>query len=219
MKHFTLGVAASAAVVVGSGLTANAAPANDNFANAINLPGPTGTQTGTDNIDATLEVGEPDPGATNTVWFRWTCTEAGKLTVDTFGSRNSDNTRDWDAILGIYTGASLNALTPLGATPKDTGYQETMTVPVTAGTTYYIQLAGYANEVAASIVVNWTLDNLDNGAQIVTFGANVAGSSAVITATGPTTGTVYWTVPYGTALATLAPTFTQSPLATCNQTN
>jgi autotransporter-associated beta strand protein len=218
LKRLIVGLAVSAAVVIGSGLTANAAPANDNFANAIDLPGATGTQSGTDTIDATLQAGEPNPGATNTVWFKWTCPETGKLTVDTFGSADL-LAGEWDAILGIYSGAALNALTPLGDTPKDTGYQETMTVPVTAGTTYYIQLAGYANTPAANIVVNWTLDNLDNGAQIVTFGANVTGSSAVITATSPTAGTVAWTVPFGTAMATLAPTFTLSPLATCNQTN
>ncbi len=135
LKRFGLALAASAAVVLGSGLTANAAPTNDNFTSAIELIGATGTQTGTDTIDATLQAGEPDPGATNTVWFKWTCTADGALTVDTFGSTDL-LAGEWDAILGIYTGASLNALTPLGATPKDTGAQETMTVPVTAGTTY-----------------------------------------------------------------------------------
>ena len=48
--------------------TALAAPANDDFANAIDLTGvgagqtgnvTSGTQTGTDNVDATLEAGEP----------------------------------------------------------------------------------------------------------------------------------------------------------------
>jgi hypothetical protein len=70
-------------------------PANDNFANAIDLPGPTGTQTGTDNINAYLEAGElgtvtyPDSSTslfTNTVWFKWTCAENGDLTVSTLGS-------------------------------------------------------------------------------------------------------------------------------------
>ena len=46
-----------------------APPANDNFANAIDLTGvgsgqtgnaTAGTQTGTDNLQATLETGEPD---------------------------------------------------------------------------------------------------------------------------------------------------------------
>ena len=156
LKRLTLGLAASAAVIVGSGLTAKAAPANDNFADAINLPGRTGTQTGTDNLDATLEANEPNPGASDTVWFKWTCTTDGVLTVGTLGSTASGG-GEWDAILGIYTGASVIALTPMGTTPQDTGLAETMTVPVDAGTTYYIQLAGYVNAVAANIRLTWNL--------------------------------------------------------------
>ena len=113
LRRLTLGLAASAAVIVGSGLTAQAAPANDNFAAAINLPGRTGVQTGTDNVDATLEAGEPNPGASDTVWFKWTCPTAGTLTISTVGSTAAAG-GEWDAILGIYIGASVDALTALG---------------------------------------------------------------------------------------------------------
>ena len=37
-----------------------AAPVNDDFANAIDLAGDSGAQTGTGNVDATLESGEPE---------------------------------------------------------------------------------------------------------------------------------------------------------------
>jgi autotransporter-associated beta strand protein len=207
LKQFTLGLAVSAAVVLGSGLTANAAaPPNDNFADAIDLPGASGTQTGTDTIDATLQAGEPNPGATNTVWFKWTCTADGALTVDTFGSTDL-LAGEWDAILGIYTGTSLNALTPLGTTPQDTGYAETMTVPVTAGTIYYIQLAGWNNTVAGFIQLNWTLVETIYQADFLTFGPGGVIDQGL--------KTIVWGVPLGANPATLAPTFTLSPGATC----
>lgn len=47
--------------------------------------------------------------------------------------------------------------------------------------------------------------------------ARAAGTTLNITAAATITGTaITWTVPYGTAVSTLAPTFTLSPLATCN---
>ncbi len=59
-----------------------------------------------------------------------------------------------------------------------------------------------------------------SAATILAFGANVSGSSAVISPVVANAGTVAWTVPYGTTLATLAPTFTLfSAAATCNRTS
>jgi hypothetical protein len=52
-------------------------------------------------------------------------------------------------------------------------------------------------------------------AQILSFGANVAGSSAAI---DQASKTIAWTVPYGTNLATLAPTYTLSS-GSCNRTS
>ena len=57
-------------------------------------------------------------------------------------------------------------------------------------------------------------------ASIVAFGTNVAGSSAVISPVVANAGTIAWTVPYGTVLANLAPTYTlYSTAATCPQPN
>ena len=207
LKPSALAFAAATWLTAG---TALAAPANDNFANAINLTGTTGTQTGTDTIGATLEVGEPNPGASNTVWFKWTCPADGDFTFNTFDSTNSIPD-EWDSIIGIYTGAALNALTPLGATPKDTVLGETMTVAVTAGTTYFIQLAGYADEAAVNIQLNWNFVATVYEANILTFGPYDATIGAVVA----NAADIAWTVPFGANLATLAPTFTLSPGATC----
>ena len=87
LKHLALAVAVAGGLLAG---TAMAAPANDNFANAIDLTGVAadqtgdiyvGTQTGTANAGATLEVDEPSPGPTesNTVWFKWTAPSDGQF--------------------------------------------------------------------------------------------------------------------------------------------
>lgn len=216
LRHLAL------AVGLGLGLTAGtalAAPANDDFANAIDLTGAgsgqtgsvtTGTQTGTDTAAATLQAGESDPGASNTVWFKWTSPGDGEFTYYTNGSTNSGAT-EWDAIIGIYTGTAVNALTPLDGTPLDTALDETMTVTVTAGTTYHIQLAGYADEAAANIKFNWNFVATIYQADILSFGPG-----ATIGAVFANAANISWTVPFGTNLATLAPIFTLSS-GTCDK--
>jgi hypothetical protein len=142
LRRFALACTMGAALGIGNaGATA---PANDDFANAIELTGTgsgqtgdatAGTQTGTDTIGATFQTGEPVcryGSATNTVWFKWTCVTDGSLTVSTTGSTNSDPS-EWDAVLGIYTGASLDTLTALPpGTAQDTGYDETKSFLVTS---------------------------------------------------------------------------------------
>lgn len=201
------------AVAVGIGLgSALAAPANDDFVNAITLPGISGVNTGTNNNGATLETGEPshpdtvDTKGTNTVWFKWTSPSSGDFTFKTDGSANT-GAGDWDSVIGIYTGASVTALTPLGATQQDTGGPESMTIPVTGGATYYIQLAGYRNEEASNIKLTWSFKG---PADIITFGPGAAVGNLVANAAAIT-----WNLPLGTNKATLQPTFTLSPGATC----
>jgi hypothetical protein len=134
--------------------TVEPAPANDNFAAAIDLPGNSGIQTGTSNFAATFETGEPGIyDATNTVWFKWTATDDGDFTVETTGSPNGSG-GDWDALLGIYTGTAFENLTQLVV--QDTFEKEVVTLPVTAGTTYYIQLAGFGNASTANVLVTWS---------------------------------------------------------------
>jgi hypothetical protein len=153
------------ALVAASGLFAGttlaAPPSNDNFAQAINLVGNSGIQTGTNTIDATFEVDEPRLEPTNvvpinnTVWFKWTAPDSGDFTFDTLGSTDLLGA-EWEAVIGIYSGPSLLDLTPLGDTPQDLSTPEIMTIPVTAGTTYFIQLAGLDSITAANISLTWS---------------------------------------------------------------
>ncbi len=192
--------------------------ANDNFAAAIALAGAQsgqtgavdgGSQTGTGTAGATLEAGEPNPGASNTVWFKWTCPADGDFTYGTAGSAKVGG-GEWDAIIGIYTGSAVNALTALGTTPKDTVLEESMTIPVTAGTTYYIQLAGYDEEVASNILLNWSFAERIYQAEILTFGPG-----AVVGLVFENEADIAWNLSPGSNRATLTPTFTLSPGATC----
>jgi len=129
------------------------APANDNFVNAVELQGPSGSVTGT-NVAATKEPGEPnhagDPGG-GTVWYRWTATGTGQATFNTEGS-------NYDTMLGVYTGTSVGGLSLITANDDvQNGVIRTSIVNfnVTAGTTYRIVVDGWNGETG-QIKLNWT---------------------------------------------------------------
>jgi len=148
---------------LGVGNARAAAPANDNFANAIELVGDSGTQTGTNNVDATFEAGEPICGpsadyaaTTNSVWFKWVCTQSGSFSLSTTGSTTAVPA-EWDAVVCVYTGSSLATLSQVKA--QDTGLDESLSLAVSPGT-YYIQLGGFSppspGDVATNILLNWS---------------------------------------------------------------
>ena len=115
-------------------------PPNDNFADAIALPGNNGSRSGTGNLFATTEVGEPsflygDSNTWNSVWFKWTCTQTGTYTINTYGTMNVGG-QIWDSVIYIYDDATSSQLAAM-----DDGQAETASVSVTAGTTYHIRLA------------------------------------------------------------------------------
>lgn len=227
-------------MVTGSFLIAGTAlaapPANDDFANAIVLSGNSGVQSGTNNIDATFQTGEGlMTGSVKTVWFKWTCpVGGGKFTVDTFGSKDSSLTNEWDAVLAVSSGSALNTQTRIGGTyldrvnstnpttnsPADNAPDENISIAAVGGTTYYIQLAGGSNsgldpEIDSSnIKLTWTFLPTVYEAKIIDFGPG-----AVVGAVSGNAATIKQILPYGADLATYAPTFTMSPSAICNQTS
>ena len=129
------------------------APANDNFANAQVISGNSGTVTGS-NVGATKEPGEPNHAGNAggaSVWYRWTPSISGSVTIDTIGS-------NFDTLLAVYTGSAVDSLT-LIASNDDIGggnLQSRMTFPATAGTTYHIAVDGYGGDTG-NITLNWSL--------------------------------------------------------------
>jgi len=161
-------LALAVALGLGAGNAQAAPPANDNFADATDLPDNSGIRTGDTTIEATSEAGEPafaygTPGSDYglSVWYKWTCTEDGTFVFRTGGSKNVGNL-EWDAYVSIYDGATLAALTEL--TWSDSGQAETVVQAVTAGTTYHIRLTwggGPAGNVptdrdATNLHVEWS---------------------------------------------------------------
>ena len=129
-------------------LTTAAATANDAFANRITLTGESVT-TGGENLTATLEAGEPvHAGVTSgaSVWWTWTASRNGLVTVDTTGSSQYGN-QMMNTVLAVYTGTTVGTLTGVGAN-DDENYQSGLTTSrlafrAAAGTTYQIAVASF----------------------------------------------------------------------------
>jgi hypothetical protein len=107
------------------------------------------------NSAATAQTGEPTPDGNtafqplNTFWYSWTAPSNGILVVQTCGS----TVTSFDTVLGLFTGAAVNALTQVAANDDTTNcsvatqvsYGSSITQTVTSGTTYRVQVDGYGN--------------------------------------------------------------------------
>lgn len=123
-------------------LSQPAAPANDNFTNAIQVNSQTyeggGTFTG-----ASREGGENDPGgnSTGTVWYYWTAPSPNQVTVDTCGS-------NFDTYLAVFQGATF-PLALLGSNDDSggdaCGLRSSYTFVPTQGQTYRIAVSAFSS--------------------------------------------------------------------------
>lgn len=77
---------------------------NDMFAGAIRMEG-TNCSAESDFGASTFETGEPDPGATNTIWFSWASPGTGRVWYSPYG--------DWWRPSAVYSGYTLETLTPV----------------------------------------------------------------------------------------------------------
>jgi hypothetical protein len=114
-------------------------PANDDFANALDLGNRLKLSTSGTNQDATVEPMEPDHFDRNTiasVWYRWTPRASRRIRIGTCGS-------DLDTIVAVYRGAALDALTLVAANDDACGRGSRTRFRAVAGTTYFIAVAGY----------------------------------------------------------------------------
>lgn len=147
-------------------------PANDNFASAQTISGCSGSVSGT-NVNATREPGEdihsPDLLSSHrSIWFSWTAPSTGTATITTAGS-------NFDTVLGVYTGSSVDGTTPVTQTSGSVGKADdngptdktsTVTFNATAGIVYHIAVDGYNNDTSGgdvgSVTVNWNESNCTN---------------------------------------------------------
>jgi len=140
-----------AAGLAGGGAVQAAAPANDDFANAVALA-PGGGSVTADNSEATKEAGEPDHAGDQggkSVWYTWTPGFAGTASIDTNGS-------SFDTLLAVYTGTSVSGLTTIASNDDvdHSGSVSRVCFNVTAATTYAIAVDGYAGD-SGSISLNF----------------------------------------------------------------
>ncbi|MBQ6925779.1 MAG: C10 family peptidase, partial [Kiritimatiellae bacterium] len=138
---------------IGEGVAGTAPPANDAWANAILLSGRSGQTTGTNN-GATIQTYEPQHAgvatATASVWWKWTAPADGTNVFTTAGTA-------FNAVLGVYTGTkitSLRAVTSDDGTAPDGAAR--VEIVATAGTTYYIAVAGRTASDIGAIALEWS---------------------------------------------------------------
>lgn len=141
-SFFTSPAGPSLGIPSGPRIPSGPPPSNDDFESAEVMSVP-GSATG-DSSNATAEPEEMRPCGMEraTVWFAATPDQAGVLTAVTSGS-------SFDTVLAIYTGSSLEDLTLVDCNddgPNDNTSE--IRVPVTADTTYYIQLGSWSSFTA-----------------------------------------------------------------------
>lgn len=136
----------------------------DLWAAATNINGTAGTAAVTDTTGFTKEPGEPNHGGGlggASAWWLYLAPQSGFLMVDTTGSTGVGGPPPPPHILlGIYTGAAVNALTPVAGTGNQdpgVGGVATWTFPVTGGSAYYIATDSFMG-TAQLVTLNWYLD-------------------------------------------------------------
>ncbi len=120
-------------------------PQNDNFATRAPLTntGASYVATGS-NVEATMEVGEPDPAflLSKSVWWTWVAPSNAYMTLTVTGNFNT--------IVTLYTGDSISNLAFVAFNDwdpfSDSSDPSRIEVNVTAGTAYQIAVDGYLGE-------------------------------------------------------------------------
>ena len=120
-----------------------APPMNDDFASRTTLAGLSATITGS-TVSATRQTGEPSHAGNlggASVWWTWTAPETRRMVLSSLGS-------DFDTLLAVYTGNSVNALTPIAANDDAQSRSRGSLVEfdAQAGTVYQIAVDGYSGD-------------------------------------------------------------------------
>lgn len=128
-------------------LTGFAYPSNDAFAKARTATISTSQLTlfTGNNYMATTETNEPITHGIYSVWWKIVAPSTGSYTFETQGSMTQSGTAA-DTIMAMYTGSTIDALTMVGQDDDSgPGLTSLMTVPMVAGTTYYLAVGAYSS--------------------------------------------------------------------------
>jgi hypothetical protein len=192
-----------------------AAPANDNFASAINVTSTAFSDT-KDSSGATTQTNDPalastcvpsGSGQSNTIWYKVVPTGTGIASIDTIGS-------SYDSVLSVWSGTSQSALAAIACNddinPGIVTVSKLTGVTLNAGTTYFIMVSSFGaldpNPVAfgGKSVLNFSCT--------CTFGSGTTGTFTV-GGTAATVTTVAGQNATGTSTITVTPSGTfSSPL-------
>jgi PASTA domain len=123
-------------------LSLSVAPPNDDFADAQDLTGDSGSVMGT-TVGSSSEAEEPDHygDGWNSVWYEWTAPSSGWATFETCGTGTP-----FDTILAAYTGGGLTELVQVAGNDDACGYASRVVFQASAGSVYRIAVAGYEGE-------------------------------------------------------------------------
>ncbi|MEQ1634005.1 MAG: hypothetical protein ABL997_16620, partial [Planctomycetota bacterium] len=117
-------------------------PVNDECVGAVQVfvgaNGPFDTS-----LSSTSSPAWPCAGGGSDLWYRFTPSGTGSMTVDTCNSAN------YDSALEVFSG-SCGSLVSLVCNDDTCGLSSSVTVNVLAGQTYYIRLGGYASAAGSS---------------------------------------------------------------------
>ncbi|MFO1476205.1 MAG: lysyl oxidase family protein [Verrucomicrobiota bacterium] len=125
-------------------------PDNDAFANATVIPSVPWSLS-QPNYCASKQSGEPSHAGQDgghSVWFNWTPSSSAQVVINTRRS-------DFDTLLAVYTGTSVNSLAPVTYNDNIGGgiLQSQVSFFANAGTTYRIAVDGYLGAVG-TVVLN-----------------------------------------------------------------
>ena len=141
---------------------AQSAPHNDNFADAEQIYGKSGTVDGS-NAGASIEPGEPihfGYGNRYSVWYKWTAPVNGTATFSFYGYSIY-----YGIVMGVYTGNSVSELNAV--TGGLVQGNPSAVFGVSKGTTYYICISGcdyweiqYGQSIQGSFGLTWNVEML-----------------------------------------------------------
>ena len=150
--------------------TTDSRPFNDNFGTRARLSG-ANVRARAVNAGGSREADEPNHanlGGGASLWWQWTATTTGPVFIDTLGS-------EYDTLLAVYTGTSVDSLTPLTSNDNSPtgGTTSRLSLNVTNGQTYQIAVDGKNGATGFTVLRIGSVPTHDNFASATT----VTGSS------------------------------------------